>query len=278
MSTTTLSFTAKINGELVDMDSVYLADQNEDFGVRRLDTLDVVVDKDTVVPRLSLGTYRYSFDDPEPGLTYEYTLKVTYSGITYYYNRQTSPGDIQTLVAIPTTDHYTSQTEVYRYLGEYAVNLMIDDYAGEDKGYIWNDLLQNADDTIKMYIMQHYDPDTLYENTWVRRRATILVANLLSSRRGNNPLYVSATERVYDELNMVRDGRMHIPAAKGAVGNAMRPRSWQGPIWSNYQMQNRFYNHPVRVESSKSSTRKQVYSQLDYALEPFFLQFGTQVP
>lgn len=264
MAETTLTFVAKINGALVDVDSIYLSDQEEDFGVRRLDNLDVVVDKDTVIPRISLGTYQYSFTDPEPSLTYEYTVKITYNSVTYYYNRQTSSADISNLIAIPSSDHYTSQAEVLRVAGEYAIDMMLDDYSGEDKGYLWADFLQDADDTIAMYVGQHYDPDQLYSVTWIRRRATWLVCNLISQRRGNHPLFNSKVERTYEELNMIRDGRFHIPGAT--------VRHYQGPMWRNYSLQNRFYNHPVRIDRTKSN--KQTYSGQDEMLTPFFITLG----
>ncbi len=264
MSETTLSFTAKINGSLVDVTSITLDDQHDDFGVRRLDTLDTVVAAGTTVPRLSLGTYAYTFTDPEPGLTYEYTVKVVYNTVTYYFNRRTSSPDVTNLITIPTTEHYTSQAEVYRLMGEYAVELMTDDYSGDDKGYMWSDFLYDVDETIKMYVMQHYDPATLYTVDWVRRRATILCCNLLSQRGGNAELYHSRTERVYEELNSLRAGHHRIPGAT--------VRHWMGPAWRNYQVQNRFWYHPSRVESSKSN--KQQYPNQDNAIEGYMYTFG----
>jgi hypothetical protein len=260
----TLKFTAKINGALVDVTSCDLDDQNEDFGVRRQDNLDVVVASGTAIPRISLGTYQYEFAEPEPDLTYEYTVKIVYSSTTYYFNRYVSAEGITALISIPTTDHYTSQAEVLRVFGEYAVDLSLDDYDGENKGYFWNQFLYDTDETMKMYLMQHYDPDDLYEVEWVRRRATWLVCNLISQRRGNNPLFHSKTERIYDELNMIRDGRMRIPGAT--------VRHWQGPMWRNYSMQNRYYRHPVRIDRTKSN--RQSYSGQDDSLSPYFYIYG----
>jgi hypothetical protein len=223
-----------------------------------------VVAAGTAIPRISLGTYVYEFEEPEPSLTYEYTVKVVYNSTTYYFNRYTSAQSVSALIAIPSTTHYTSQAEVLRVLGEYAVDLMLDDYESEDKGYIWNDFLTTADETIKMYVMQHYDPDTLYSVSWVRRRAAYLVCNLLSQRRGNNPLYHAMVERTYDELNMIRDGRFRIPDAT--------VRHYQGPMWRNYILQNRFFNRPVRVNREKSNPHS--YSGQDDFLHPFFYIHG----
>jgi len=103
MSQTTLTFYARINGELVDLDSLHLADESGDFGVRRVDNLDVVVPFNTVVPRVALGIYTYVFTDPEPDLSYDYTLKMVYNGTTFYYNRMQSSSDINNLILIPST-------------------------------------------------------------------------------------------------------------------------------------------------------------------------------
>lgn len=267
MAITTLSFVARINGALVDVDAITLADQTDDYGVRRLDNLDLVVAKDTVIPRISLGNYAYSFTDPEPGLTYEYTVKVVYSNTTYYFNRRTSSADVTNTISIPTYSHYSSQAEVYRLLGEYAVELMFDDYSGDDKGYMWDDLLEDVDETIKMYVMQHYDPDTLYSVDWVRRRATVLAANIISQRRGNAELYHSRKERVYEELESVRNGHHRIP---GAV-----VRHWMGPMWRNYTIQNRFWSHPARVDTGKSN--KQSYDGMDIAINAFMYSLDGRI-
>lgn len=259
----TITFTAKINGALVDVTSIEFTDEDEDFGVRRRDNLDVVVNAGTALTRLSLGTYTYTFAEPEPSLEYEYSIKIVYAGVTYYYNRFTTDASISSLIAIPSTNHYTSQAEVYRVLGKYAVALMNEDFSYEDKGYLWNDFLLDADETIMMYVNQHYDPDTLYENNWIRRRATILVCNLLSQRRGANELYRARTERIYDELNSIRDSRFNIPGAT--------PRAWQGPVVRNYIMQDRFLQNPVRVQ--QSATTGEAYGKENYAWEPFILSY-----
>jgi hypothetical protein len=260
----TLTFTAKINGVLIDVDAAVLEDQIEDFGVRRTDNLDVVVASGTALTRISLGTYQHEFAEPEPNLSYEYTVKITYGGTSYYFNRITAAVGVSALIAIPSTDHYSSQAEVLRVAGEYAIDLMLDDYDGEDMGYIWHNFLQDADETIAMYVMQHYDPDDLYSTEWIRRRATWMVCNLLSQRRGNNDLFRSKVERIYDELNMIRDGRMRIPGAT--------VRHWMGPNWRNYSLENRYLRHPVRVDRTKSN--KQTYSGQDDSAAPYFYLYG----
>lgn len=70
----------------------------------------------------------------------------------------------------------------------------------------------------------------------------------------------SKIDRIYDELNGVRDNRFKIPYAT--------PRAWQGPVVRNYEIQDRFYYHPGRVVSSKSTGDP--YAGEDLSWEPYF--------
>lgn len=267
MSDTILNFAVRINGSPVDPSSILFQNQSDEYGIIRTDTGDIVVASGTSLTRTSLGSYTHTFEDPTTPLTYEFTLQVDYNSTTYYVTNTAAAGTKSFLLNIPTVEHYTSQAEVYRLMGEYAVELMIDDYVGNGQGYVWTDMLNHVDETINMYLMQHYDvsnSSTIANSNWVRRRATVLCANLLSQRRGNNPLWVAQTERVYDELMSIRDGRFRIPD--------LIVRHYQGPMWRNYSIQNRFWQHPVRVDQTKSN--KQRYNGQDDMLYPYLYAIG----
>jgi hypothetical protein len=251
-----------VNGELTDPTSVKLGNNGDDYGVRRKDDLDIVEDVDLDLDKISKGTYTYDIVDPEEDIEYEWAVKTVYETNTYYVVGSMTGGTDATgaaTVVLPnTTGHYTSQAEVLRTMGTMAEQLLMEDVT--TKSLMWEDLLEEADDTIKMYVMQHYNPATLYSNKWIRRRATILVAHIMSARRANPPVYTSRVDRVYDELNMIRDNRFRIP---GAV-----VRHFQGPIVRNYMVQNAFLTHPLRVESSKSTSAGN-YTGEDIAVEPY---------
>jgi len=83
MSTTVLQFTCKVNGVLTDPSSVVLSDAGANFGVRRLDTLAVVVAAGTAMQPVSTGCYEYAITDPAPGLTYGYVVTAVIGGVTY---------------------------------------------------------------------------------------------------------------------------------------------------------------------------------------------------
>ena len=256
-----------VDGVLTDPTSsqVYAGDSGDDYGVQRTDNFDDVVDVDDPYTKISTGYYHLTFDDPVDDVGYRWSAYMIYESTTYYVaGTMPQQGTQTTTVILPSTqNHYTSQAEVLRIMGTMAEQLLLEDSTSRD--LIWHNLLQDADDTIKMYVMQHYDPETLYSNGWIRRRATMLVANLLSNRRGSPPIYTSRVDRIYEELDLIRDNRMRIPGAT--------VRFKQGPLVRNYEVQNVFRWHPGRVIGSKS-TNAGNYSGEDLGLEPY-LYYGS---
>ena len=91
-STTILRIPFTRNGELTDPESVTLTDQGATYGVKRLDTGEVVVAAGTVMVRESEGVYTYSFDDPAPGLTYRYSVAALIGAQVYYQEGTTQGG------------------------------------------------------------------------------------------------------------------------------------------------------------------------------------------
>lgn len=246
----------RVDGAGVTPTSVTLSDESATYGIRRTDTNAAIVAAGTAMTAGALGEYSYSFIDIGSP-SYEYRVKVVYLTTTYYFGGIISGDTTGIISVLPSSGHYTSEAEIARLLGEFAVDLLLED--NQNTSATWSNILTDIDETISMYVGQFYDPSTLYSNNWVRRRATILGANALSGRRGNNPLYLTRTERVYDELNSIRDGRYHIP---GGV-----PLGRFAPVVRNYTVQNVFYDHPQRVIKSKSTGTN--YNNMDLAIEPF---------
>lgn len=85
MSTTVIRKEYRVNNILTDPTSAKLSDKTDTYGVRRADTLAVVVADDTTMTKVSTGIYEYAFTDPAPDLTYEYVFEVVYLGSTSYY-------------------------------------------------------------------------------------------------------------------------------------------------------------------------------------------------
>jgi hypothetical protein len=262
MSTTTINLTSYVNGLLTDLDSAKLSDATATYGVKRTDTGATVVNDNTSFTHLAQGTYQYAFTDPAADLTYEIAFELTYGGETRRYTRISTAGTVSQNYLIPVDDHFSSEAEVIRFMGENAVILITDDWDYTDKSPIWNDILDFVDDTIWQNIEQHYDPTTHLGNSYLRRRATILAAHLLSQRRGNPALYARLADEVKEEFNDIRRGNKRVPRGT-PIGNL-------GPVVRNYTMQP-MRVLPMRVEKFKSTGDS--YSNERIAYEPFLFIF-----
>lgn len=262
MSFTTINLSSYTNGLLTDLTSIEFEDVTATYGVRRTDTQAVVVAAGQDLIRLAVGTYQYAFTDPAANLTYEYTLKIVTGGTTYYYNRLAAAGTINHIYAIPVpNDHYSSQAEVLRQLGGFAVDLMMEDWESSDTSPVWDDILSEVDETINLYISHKY-PSNSFTNAFLRRKATKLACRLLSGRRGNPSLYVMETNQVMDELQDIRSGRLNIPNLI-PIGNT-------GPVVRNYIAVPDPYR-TQRVQQFKSTGDS--YSRMDFAYEPFMYMY-----
>jgi len=241
----TITLTAYTNGALTDVTSVALEDRTDTFGVRRTDTGDIVVGTGTAMTNSSLGTYTNTFADPSSGVVYEYEYKAVINGVTHYRNKLAEQGTIEDTIIIASSAYYSSQAEVYRMLGEVATDLLSDDVSRDDRSFIWQEILGSATSTIDLYLHQFHKPTALTNSNFVRRRATTLAAHLISSRRGNAPLFSDQVDRIYSELDELRSGRLTLPGVE-EIG-------FFGPLVRNYELETYRRYHPLRVESSTST-------------------------
>ena len=262
MSTTTINLRSYTNGESTDLTSIKLQDSAGTYGVKRVDTGATVVASGTSFTRLGVGVYQYIIDpDPADPLEYDYVIRIVTGGVTYYYPRLgESNSIISHIYTIPTSEYYSSEAEVMRLLGENATYLMTEDWEHIDKSPVWDNILSYVDETIDQYVGQKYAHADLVSNAYIRRRATILAAHLLSSRRGNPSLYIRERDNILGELDQIRSGRLHV---MGAV-----PRGRTAPSVRNYVMQPTAY-HPQRVIGSKSTGSD--YTGVDKAWEPYMM-------
>lgn len=243
------------NGELITPTSVVLADDGSAYGIRKVSDLTTITNPSVSMDVASKGLYTHAYSNSTAELV-EYSVKMVYDSQTYYVSGTTSIATQNVTVSLPSTAYYTSQAEVLRVMGDFAESLLMDD--AKSKNSVWKDVLEDVTDTINMYAMQHYNLSDLSTSKWIRRRATYLAANILSNRRGNPPLFTSRVERVYDELNEVRDNRFRIPNVP--------VKYFQGPVVRNYVVQP-LGNHSLRVETTKSTGKR--YNNQDDAYLPY---------
>jgi len=90
----------KINGVLIDVTSAKLNDPTGVYGVKRADTDVVIVAAGTAMTKTGVGTYVYSFDEPEgeTGLIYTYWIEWVYDGRTFR-NEHTAKGAVEDDIA-----------------------------------------------------------------------------------------------------------------------------------------------------------------------------------
>lgn len=100
MSETTLTFKFRDEGALTDLDAIVLADATNAYGVRRQDTLGVVVAAGTAIPRISQGIYQYTFTDPAPDLIYDWVGKWTIASKSGY-DPHIAYGGTSTSIGVP---------------------------------------------------------------------------------------------------------------------------------------------------------------------------------
>jgi hypothetical protein len=260
MSDTVINLSAYTDGLLTDLTSLTFSDEAATYGLKRTDTGATVLAAGASFPRLALGTYQKTFADPAASLTYEYTLKVVTGGTTYYYNRITLAGTISHILTIPTSSHYSSQSEVARQLGNMAIQLMMEDWESNDTSPVWDDILEEVDETIDFHI-EHKYPRRSFTNTFLRRLATKLACSLISARRGNPGLYVREANAALNKLELIRAGEVNIPGS-------IAPNYETGAHVRNYVMQP-FIHHPMRVETTKSTGNQ--YPGMDFAFEPYLI-------
>src|SRR6185295_6680554 len=79
MSNTLLSFVAVLDGVLIDLESVELTDESSLYGVRRVDTGEVIVPAGATMLSSQQGLWTYEFEDPAGGLLYQCAVKITLS-------------------------------------------------------------------------------------------------------------------------------------------------------------------------------------------------------
>lgn len=196
---TLIPFTWTIDGTLTNATSVVMSDPTNTYGLKRTDTDAILVANNTALTNVSPGVYQYNLTDPEDGLSYDYWIKVTYSGQTYHFNLQGSGDDVPESVELSSIV-FTSRNEIERLYSTLAVNLRSDDLSAANQTNMFNDLVNAATSTVASYTLRYYNNIDLVNSSWVRRRATIIAAYYLSMRRANGTQFGLEYQRVIEEL------------------------------------------------------------------------------
>jgi hypothetical protein len=114
MATRSIRQTWKVNGVYTDVTSAVLSDSTAAYGVIRDDTGAVVVASGTAMTRISEGQYEYSFAEPAEGVAYTASVKLVYSGNTYYFEHDLAATSVDNTLGITYGD---IRREIGRFLG-----------------------------------------------------------------------------------------------------------------------------------------------------------------
>ncbi len=141
---------------------------------------------------------------------------------------------------------YTTQAEIERLISAAGASLRTDDdQDGSPESGVWQDVIDEATDTINFYCESHYEPVDLTDNLWVRRSATLIGAYLLCQRRGDPGLYHDRYAKVIEMLEKVAFGRMQIPR--------LQTKEDFSPAASNLRVDHRFGTRKIRVQRQTST-------------------------
>ena len=141
---------------------------------------------------------------------------------------------------------YTSQAEIERLLSTAgALARVDDDLDGSAESGVWEDVVDEATDEINFHCEHLYEPSDMANNLWVRRRATLIGAYLLSQRRGDSGLYHERYQKLIEVLELVRDGKRQIPR--------LPTKDDYTPAMSNLRVDHRFGSRKIRVQRTTST-------------------------
>lgn len=106
---------------------------------------------------------------------------------------------------------FTSEPEIKRLYSVVGVELQVLDLKNADVATYWSEVVADATTEMLAYLAQLHTAADLYNNYWVRQRATWIAAYRLSQRSGNPPQFADRYLQILEELEKVKNGDLIIP-------------------------------------------------------------------
>lgn len=144
---------------------------------------------------------------------------------------------------------YTTKAEVELILSADGEDDLVEDLSGGDQTTLWNSILTETDSIFNLYLCDLYDPASIASNNWVSEKAKWVAAYLITRRRGEPGYYAGMYEEVIKQLEMIREGRLKIPANDGSV---LAMSSANMPAIANMIYDDRSKVLPMRVDTITS--------------------------
>lgn len=144
---------------------------------------------------------------------------------------------------------YTTKAEVELILSAEGEDDLVEDLSGGDQTTLWNSILTETDSIFNLYLCDIYDPASIASNNWVSEKAKWVAAYLITRRRGEPGYYAGMYEEVIKQLEMIREGKLKIPANDGSV---LAMSSANMPAIANMIYDDRSKVLPMRVDTITS--------------------------
>ncbi|KKK46488.1 hypothetical protein LCGC14_3163890, partial [marine sediment metagenome] len=73
-----------VDSVLTDPQNIVMADEDAVYGVRRTDSKNIVVEKNTAMDKVSTGVYEFEFEAPDYGPSFAWSIQITYDDAETY--------------------------------------------------------------------------------------------------------------------------------------------------------------------------------------------------
>ena len=144
---------------------------------------------------------------------------------------------------------YTSKATVELILSADGEDDLVEDLSAGDQTTLWTSILNETDALFNLYLCDLYTPADLAVNQWVQERAKWIAAYYITRRRGEPGYYARMYEEIVDQLQMIREGKLRIPANDGTM---LAMSSANMPAIANMIYDDRSKVLPMRVDTITS--------------------------
>jgi hypothetical protein len=178
----------------------------------------------------------------------------THVFLLYTYTSSDQSGASDLALPTPTTDQFTSLSEIQRVFSVEGVDNHTEDFLADTT--VINEIVYRATETVLQFLRGRYAVADMANSYWIRMKATYIACYYLSIRQGNPALYGDMYNEAMLDLAQARDGIIN-PGLKTELRAIV-----QTPM-----LDSRFY-HPARINPQRST---KIYSgqRMPYRLGTF---------
>jgi len=144
---------------------------------------------------------------------------------------------------------YTSKAAVELILSATGEDDLVEDLSVGDQSTLWTAILTETDSLFNLYLCDLYEAADIAVNNWVEEKAKWVAAYYISRRRGNPGYFMAMYEEILEQLQMIRDGKLKLPANDGTM---LAASSANMPAIMNVMFDDRNRISPLRYDTITS--------------------------